>query len=233
MTTIQPIGASHAAYYIGSAQRQAGAVGYYAGRSGVLSGKWVAAGDMNVIAGAPISAGELTAMLAGCDPRTGERLGRKYDAGGTFVDRLGVTRKRRSRAAFDVTYSVPKSVSATWALAEPEVRKQIEFAFDLSADAAVAYLQRHAVASRSGTDGVNSVAVPAGRRWPVTIIGVRGRATRRCTPICSSLTEFYVRTANGATPMCIGVSAGQSVFLVPMGVCGVRRYTPVPHNAFL
>ena len=162
MITTQPIGASHAAYYIGSAQRQAGAVGYYAGRSGVLSGKWVAAGDMNVIAGAPISAGELRAMLAGCDPRTGERLGRKYDAGGTFVDRLGVSRKRRSRAAFDVTYSVPKSVSAAWALAEPEVRKQIEFAFDLSADAAVAYLQRHAVASRSGTDGVNSVAVPGG-----------------------------------------------------------------------
>ena len=101
-------------------------------------------------------------MLAGRDPRTGERIGRKYDAGGTFVDRLGVTRKRRSRAAFDVTYSVPKSVSAAWALAEPEVRKQIEDAFDLSADAAVAYLQQHAVASRSGTDGVNSVAVPGG-----------------------------------------------------------------------
>ena len=160
--TAQPIGANHAAYYIGTAQRQAGAVGYYAGRSGELSGKWISAGDMNVIAGAPIDSGELTAMLAGCDPQTGERLGKKYNAGGTFVDRLGVTRKRHSRGAFDVTYSVPKSVSAAWALADPEVRKQIEAAFDLSADAAVAYLQRHAVASRSGENGVNRAHVPNG-----------------------------------------------------------------------
>lgn len=160
--TAQPIGANHAAYYIGTAQRQAGAVGYYAGRSGELAGKWVSAGDMHVIAGSPIDSEELTAMLAGYDPQTGERLGKKYDAGGTFIDRLGVTRKRRSRGAFDVTYSVPKSVSAAWALADPEVRKQIEAAFDLSADAAVAYLQRHAIASRSGMSGVNSIAVPNG-----------------------------------------------------------------------
>ena len=160
--TAQPIGANHAAYYIGTAQRQAGAVGYYAGRSGELSGKWISAGDMNVIAGSPIDSGELTAMLAGCDPQTGERLGTKYAAGGTFVDRLGVTRKRHSRGAFDVTYSVPKSVSAAWALADPEVRKQIEAAFDLSADAAVAYLQRHAVASRSGKNGINRAHVPNG-----------------------------------------------------------------------
>ncbi len=163
MISIGKVGANHAAYYIGSNQEpDPGPVGYYAGRSGELTGRWSRAGGMNIAAGAPVHPGELRNLLSGRDPRTGEQLGRKYTPGGTFTDRLGILRQRQTCSAFDVTYSVPKSVSAAWAIAPPDVRKHIEEAFGKSAEAAIRYLQTHAVSSRTGAGGTNRINVPAG-----------------------------------------------------------------------
>ena len=163
MISIGKVGANHVAYYIGSNQEpDPGPVGYYTGRTGELTGRWAAAGGMNVAAGAPVHPGELRNLLSGRDPRTGEQLGRKYTPGGTFTDRLGIVRQRQTCSAFDVTYSVPKSVSAAWAIAPPDVRKHIEEAFGKSAEAAIRYLQTHAVSSRTGAGGTNRISVPGG-----------------------------------------------------------------------
>ena len=96
------------------------------------------------------------------DPETGERLGRRYTPGGTYVDNLGVTRRRRKFSAYDMVYAPPKSVSAAWALADPATRKEIEAAWDRSVGAVVGFVQAEAVASRSGTNGVRREEVPAG-----------------------------------------------------------------------
>ena len=137
-------------------------VGYYTGRDGELAGRWAAAGSMGVTVGAPVTPQQLTASLSAVDPGTGERLGRRYTPGGTYVDNLGVTRRRRKFSAYDMVYAPPKSVSAAWALADGATRKEVEAAWDRSVGAVVGFVQAEAVASRSGTNGVRREEVPAG-----------------------------------------------------------------------
>ena len=117
---------------------------------------------MSVTVGAPVTPQQLTASLSAVDPETGEQLGRRYTPGGTYVDRLGVTRRRRKFSAYDMVYAPPKSVSAAWALADPAARKEVEAAWDRSVGAVVGFVQGEAVASRSGTNGVRREEVPAG-----------------------------------------------------------------------
>ena len=173
--SIYKVGVEHVAYYMGCKSRggrRAGSVGggstgdplvgYYTGRHGELPGRWASGGAMSVTVGAPVTAEQLTASLSAVDPETGEQLGRRYTPGGTYVDRLGVTRRRRKFSAYDMVYAPPKSVSAAWALADPPTRKEIEAAWDRSVGAVVGFVQAEAVASRSGTNGVRREEVPAG-----------------------------------------------------------------------
>ncbi|MYJ31749.1 MAG: relaxase domain-containing protein [Acidimicrobiia bacterium] len=138
-----------------------GRADYYAD-SGEEPGVWAAAGAMGVSAGEGVTAKQLKAMLAGKDPDSGEPLGRKIKPGGTFVDQLGVTRARKPVGAYDLTFSLPKSVSAAWALADEATREQIEAAWSLSVRSLIAYVQDNGVASRSGAGGKNTEEVPDG-----------------------------------------------------------------------
>ena len=158
VVSIGKIGVAHADYYTG---RASGQEGYYTD-AGEKPGRWVAAGAMNVGGGVEVTTEALRAALSCVDPGSSERLGRRYDPGGTYCDRLGVRRRRKALSAYDVTYSVPKSVSVAWALADEATRREIEAAFDASTAAVVAYLQRHAVASRAGAGGTQRVEVPDG-----------------------------------------------------------------------
>ena len=156
--SIGKIGVAHADYYTG---RASGQEGYYTD-AGEKPGRWVAAGAMRVGGGVEVTTEALRAALSCVDPGTRERLGRKYNPGGTYCDRLGVRRRRKALSAYDLTYSVPKSVSVAWALADEATRSEIEAAFDASTEAVVAYLQHHAVASRARAGGTERVEVPAG-----------------------------------------------------------------------
>ena len=44
---------------------------------------------MGVAVGAAVTPQQLTASLSAVDPESGERLGRRYTPGGTYVDNLG------------------------------------------------------------------------------------------------------------------------------------------------
>ena len=160
--SIAKIGVAHAGYYTG--QAAAGLVGYYAdGGSRQRPGRWMSAGGMGATpVGGVVTHDTLSAVLGCTDPGTGQQLGRKVEAGGTYKDRLGIERRRRAWSAFDLTYSPPKSISVAWALADEATRAEIEAAFDESVAAVVDYVQAHAVASRAGTNGVRRVEVPAG-----------------------------------------------------------------------
>ena len=138
------------------------AVGYYTGNRGELPGRWAAAGAMGVVEGGVVTPEQLAASLSAVDPSSGEQLGRRYQPGGSFVDKSGVTRRRRKFSAFDMVYSPPKSVSAAWALADGADRKEIEQAWDISTQSVVGFLQSEAVASRAGRNGVIRVEVPDG-----------------------------------------------------------------------
>lgn len=158
VVSIGKIGIAHADYYLG---RASGREGYYTD-AGEKPGRWSAAGAMNVAAGSFVTAAALRAALSCRDPGTGEQLGRRYEPGGRYSDALGTRRRRRVMSAYDMTYSVPKSVSVAWALADDDTRSRIEAAFDASTEAVIAYLQRHGVASRAGAGGARRVEVPAG-----------------------------------------------------------------------
>ena len=163
--SIAKIGVAHAEYYTSRAAVgdpvAGGAVSYYAD-GGDHAGVWVSGGGWSMSAGMPVTVEDLRAALSCRDPKTNVQLGRKYTPGGTYRDPLGVQRLRRSPSAFDLTYSVPKSISVAWALADEATRREIRAAFDLSVGAVVDYMQTHAVASRKGAGGVERVEVPGG-----------------------------------------------------------------------
>ncbi len=58
------------------------------------------------------------------------------------------------RSGWDLTWSVPKSVSTAWSQASPEVRQQIEAAVNQAAGEGTRYLEGIGVVTRRGEDGV-------------------------------------------------------------------------------
>lgn len=62
-------------------------------------------------------------------------------------------------AGWDLTFSPVKSVSALWALAEPQLAAQIEKAHHAAVDDALAFIEQHALFTRTGRDGVRQVEV--------------------------------------------------------------------------
>jgi conjugative relaxase-like TrwC/TraI family protein len=62
-------------------------------------------------------------------------------------------------AGYDLTFSPVKSVSTLWALAEPAVAAQIEKAHRAAISDALAFIEQHALFSRTGANGVRQVNV--------------------------------------------------------------------------
>lgn len=62
-------------------------------------------------------------------------------------------------AGFDLTFSPVKSVSTLWAVADPQVAARIELAHQGAVKDALAFIERHALFTRVGTNGVRQVDV--------------------------------------------------------------------------
>ena len=62
-------------------------------------------------------------------------------------------------AGFDLTFSPPKSVSALWAVADPQVAARIEVAHQQAVTTALRYVEQHLLFAREGTRGVRQVDV--------------------------------------------------------------------------
>ncbi len=89
--------------------------------------------------GGVVSTEALDALLAGVDPMTGE-----------------VLRPARSQvrvAAFDLTFSAPKSVSVLFGLAGEEIAREVVMGHSRSVDAVTDYLEREAVRARRTVSG--------------------------------------------------------------------------------
>ena len=117
---------------------------YYSGR-GESPGRWTGGGAETPASSA---AGSMTtgfmALMDGRDPGTGERLKR---VGG-----------RSKVAAFDLTFSAPKSVSVLFAIGEPGLAGALVEAHESAVDAALGYLEREACRVRRGRGGVRHEA---------------------------------------------------------------------------
>ena len=146
------------------ATRAAGLTAYYAA-TGTPPGWFLGAGLAGLAGGAGVEPGsqvteeQLWRMLGMLqDPVTGEQLGRPpTGAGMVFVDHLGRVRKaKQSVAGFDLTFSVPKSVSVAWALADEPTRARIHAAHRRALQAVIAYGESQVFATRTGHAGAIS-----------------------------------------------------------------------------
>jgi len=123
-------------YYIEQVAR--GAEDYYV-HAGEAPGRWGGAGSSSLTLQGVVEDSDFTRVLAGCDPRSGEYLGRQWAASKV--------------PGFDLTFSAPKSVSLLGVLGGPEVQGRVRVAHDRAVDAALAHLERVASQGRRGKGG--------------------------------------------------------------------------------
>ncbi|WAH99741.1 MobF family relaxase [Arthrobacter sp. MMS18-M83] len=90
----------------------------------------------------------------GRDARDSEELG-KFITAATKAPQQAVS-------GYDLVFSPPKSVSTLWALGDEETRKAIEKAHDQAIKDTLGYLEREAIATRSGVNGVAQIDVESG-----------------------------------------------------------------------
>jgi conjugative relaxase-like TrwC/TraI family protein len=112
---------------------------YYSGR-GESAGRWTGGGANTLGLGGRVDDDGFMALMDGRDPGTGERLKR---VGG-----------RSKVAAFDLTFSAPKSVSVLFAIGEPALARALVEAHASAVDTALGYLEREACRVRRGRGGV-------------------------------------------------------------------------------
>ncbi len=113
---------------------------YYSGR-GEAPGEWVGAGADALGLADSVSAEQFGALIAGLDPRDPSV-------------RLRVSTKEPTVAAFDLTFSAPKSVSILFAIAPEHFSGELIACHEEAVRAALGYLEEKAVMVRRGRDGV-------------------------------------------------------------------------------
>ncbi len=106
---------------------------YYAAR-GEAAGVWRGQAAAELGLNGPVRREDFVRILDGRHPTTGDELGRHYAA--------------RKNVAFDVTFSLPKSVSLLYALGDDHMRAIVLLALDAGATAAHEYLEEHAAWGR-------------------------------------------------------------------------------------
>ena len=139
---------------------------YYA-ESGTPPGRFAGAGlagladGVGVEAGSVVGEGALQRMLGGLqDPITGRYLGRPPLLRSPYVDANGVEHAAaKPVAAFDLTFSVPKSVSVAWALADGPTREAVYGAHRAAVERVLRFAEEQVFCSRVGKAGAAQVDV--------------------------------------------------------------------------
>jgi conjugative relaxase-like TrwC/TraI family protein len=135
--------------------QSASLVDYYAA-TGYPPGRWLGSGlrglnnGAGTAAGAVVTEQALAALYAGRDPVTGEPLGRPF---ATYASVDG-RRERHAVAGFDLTFTVPKSVSVLWAMGDSPTRELISQAHRQAVEDALGFVEERVAATRTGHNGV-------------------------------------------------------------------------------
>lgn len=126
------------------------------------SGQWLGAG-LSGIGMTPHDT--VTDMAAkslferGEHPSTGTALGHTPNKSSTVTGTNGQTVRRAAVAGFDLTFSVPKSVSVLWALGDDGYKDMVMAAHHAALEATLAWLETSAIHTRAGHGGVAHVGV--------------------------------------------------------------------------
>ncbi|MGO9496432.1 MAG: MobF family relaxase [Solirubrobacteraceae bacterium] len=115
-----------------------GLADYFSAR-GEAPGRWVGAGCGGIGVSGRVDRDGFMRAVHGCDPRTRERL--RPEHGRTKV------------AAFDLTFSAPKSVSVLFAIGDEAMSAALLNAHERAVAEAFAYVEREACFTRRGRNG--------------------------------------------------------------------------------
>ncbi len=136
--TIGKLRAGQENYYLAAVAH--GVEDYYSER-GEVPGRWIGSGADELGLTGEVDDDDFHMVLSGVDPSSGLRL----------------RRSNASVSGFDVTLSAPKSVSLLWALGDERISAAIVVAHESAVDATIGYLEREAIRSRRGHNGVDVV----------------------------------------------------------------------------
>ncbi len=178
--SIGRLGIGQEGYYL---DKVAGAAeDYYLG-SGEAHGRWAGRGASAFGVSGEVTAEHLRLVLAGVDPATGEQR-----------TRAGTTRRPRV-PGFDLTFSAPKSVSVLYAIGSGGIDAEVVAAHEAAVDAALSYLEHHAIFTRRRHEGEMEFLPAVG----LTAAAFRHRTSRAGDPQLHThcLVANAVRTAEG------------------------------------
>ena len=123
-------------------QVAAGIEDYYTAR-GEAPGRWIGGGCGGLGLSGRVERDEFLRLMDGRDPGSGEVLRPRHG--------------RMRLAAFDLTFSAPKSVSVLFAIGGEEMGRALVEAHDRAVDEALEYVEREARFTRRGRNGVRRV----------------------------------------------------------------------------
>lgn len=122
----------------------------YYSAEGTPPGHWMGSGLPSIATGLIAEGDEVTESQlrlligTGKDPATGRLLGRGYP---TYEHG---DRRRRAVAGYDFTFSIPKSASVLWGVADATTQERIMHAHHAAVAQALAFLEREVAATRTG-----------------------------------------------------------------------------------
>ncbi|MEQ8438060.1 MAG: MobF family relaxase [Ilumatobacter fluminis] len=173
-------------YYL--AQIASGLDEYYTG-AGEAPGQWSGSGAASLGLDGQVAGEDLRAVLAGLAP-------------GTALTPNGTTLASHARRVpgFDLTFSVPKSVSVLWALGDPIVQAEVVASCEAALRGSMAWLEHEACFVRRGTNNRQARVDPAefGTRRMVAEGFVAAQFPHRTSRMGDPHLHWHVLVANTA-----------------------------------
>ncbi|MFK4299359.1 conjugative relaxase-like TrwC/TraI family protein [Arthrobacter sp. GAS37] len=126
-------------------------------KAGTPQGRWLGSGlqHINCTSGDAVTETDAKAIFDyAIHPDTGAPLGRPHSQPSIAQNTQGQTATRRAVAGFDLTFSVPKSVSVLWALSPRALQDQILQTHHDAVNATLEWLEELVLHTRAGRNGV-------------------------------------------------------------------------------
>jgi conjugative relaxase-like TrwC/TraI family protein len=134
----------------------ADATSYYM-KAGTPQGRWLGSGlqGINRTSGDVVTESDAKAIFDhATHPETGAPLGRPHGQPTIVQNGQGRTETRHAVVGFDLTFSVPKSVSVLWALSPRALQDQILQTHHDAVNATLQWLEESVIHTRAGRNGV-------------------------------------------------------------------------------